>query len=330
MVIGGAGFIGSHLCDALLANGHEVICVDNFSLGTRENIRHLSEERNYALYEADAADKQALDNIFAKACPDIVYHLAANSDIQASAQNPDVEYRNTYSTTYQALCCMRKYGVKKLFFASTSAVYGDKRETLLTEDTPDLSPVSYYGAAKLGSEALISAFTYMNDMQSLIFRFPNVVGPRLTHGVIFDFIRKLKQDDSRLQILGDGRQMKPYIYVTDLVDAIVKFSRMDRGTNAISGSNTVDRNAGVPIYNLGVDGTTSVKKIADILCEEMGLSDVKYEYTGGEGGWIGDVPRFRYCLAKIHAAGWRAELSSDEAVRRTVREVLKNDERQWA
>lgn len=311
MVVGGAGFIGSHLCDALLADGHEVICVDNFSLGTKENIGHLQGEEKFTLCEADAADKEELDGIFEKTQPEIVYHLAANSDIQASAVNPDVEYRNTYTTTYNVLYCMRKCGAKRLFFASTSAVYGDKRDVLLDENTPNLSPISYYGAAKLGSEALISAFTYMNDMRSLVFRFPNVIGPRLTHGVIFDFIKKLQKDCSQLEILGDGRQTKPYIYVTDLVNAIVRFTASDG-----------EKVTGVELYNLGVDGETSVTHIADILCEEMGLQAVQYHYTGGEGGWKGDVPRFRYCIDKIHSAGWRAEYTSDEAVRKTVREVL--------
>lgn len=311
MVIGGAGFIGSHLCDALLADGHRVICIDNFSLGTRENIGHLQGKEKFILYEADAADRNLLDGIFAKTEPEIVYHLAANSDIQASAVNPDVEYRNTYTTTYNVLYCMRKYGVKRLFFSSTSAVYGDKRDVLLDENTPNLSPISYYGAAKLGSEALISAFTYMNDMRSLVFRFPNVIGPRLTHGVIFDFIRKLQKDDSQLEILGDGRQTKPYIYVTDLVNAIVRFS--------VSEIEIID---GVSLYNLGVEGESSVTGIADILCEEMGLKGVKYRYTGGEGGWKGDVPRFRYCIDKIHKEGWKAEYTSDEAVRKTIQNVL--------
>ena len=252
-----------------------------------------------------------LVGIFEKTEPEIVYHLAANSDIQASAVNPDVEYRNTYTTTYNVLYCMRKCGVKRLFFASTSAVYGDKRDVLLDENTPNLSPISYYGAAKLGSEALISAFTYMNDMRSLLFRFPNVIGPRLTHGVIFDFIRKLQKDDSQLEILGDGRQTKPYIYVTDLVNAIVRFS--------VSEIEIID---GVSLYNLGVEGESSVTGIADILCEEMGLKGVKYRYTGGEGGWKGDVPRFRYCIDKIHKEGWKAEYTSDEAVRKTIQNVL--------
>ena len=311
MVIGGAGFIGSHLCDALLADGHQVICIDNFSLGTKENISHLQEKGKFILYEADAADRDLLDGIFAKTEPEIVYHLAANSDIQASAVNPDVEYRNTYTTTYNVLYCMRKCGVKRLFFASTSAVYGDKRDVLLDENTPDLSPISYYGAAKLGSEALLSAFTYMNDMRSLVFRFPNVIGPRLTHGVIFDFIRKLQKDGSQLEILGDGRQTKPYIYVTDLVNAIVRFSVSE-----------IEKINGVSLYNLGVEGESSVTGIADILCEEMGLKGVKYHYTGGEGGWKGDVPRFRYCIDKIHREGWKAEYTSDEAVRKTIQNVL--------
>lgn len=308
VVVGGAGFIGSHLCDALLAEGHELICVDNFSLGTKENIKHLTGNKNFLLYEADASDRKQIDYIFQKETPEYVFHLAANSDIQASGENPDIEYQNTYTTTFQLLSCMRKYSVKKLFFASTSAVYGDKKEELLDENTSGLSPVSYYGAAKLGSEALISAFSYMNEINTLIFRFPNVIGPRLTHGVIFDFIRKLEKNPARLQILGNGEQTKPYIYVTDLIDAIIQFMGIAR--------------QGVELYNVAADGATSVIQIADIICEEMQLKSVKYEYTGGEGGWKGDVPRFRYCVDKIHNAGWKAVYTSDEAVRETVRKNL--------
>ena len=314
LVVGGAGFIGSHLCDALLADGCRVACVDNFSLGTKENISHLDGNENLQVYETDAALQEELEKVFESVKPDIVYHLAANSDIQASAVNPDVEYRNTYTTTYNVLACMRKYDVKRLFFASTSAVYGDKRDVMLDENTPNLSPISYYGAAKLGSEALISAFTYMNDMQALVFRFPNVIGPRLTHGVIFDFMHRLHEDGTQLRILGDGKQTKPYIYVTDLVEAIVRFS------------SETETKTGVTLYNLGVEGDTCVTSIADIICDEMQLKGVEYHYTGGEGGWKGDVPRFKYCLDKIHSAGWKAKYTSDEAVRKTVQEVLKEKE----
>ncbi|MCI9590100.1 MAG: SDR family NAD(P)-dependent oxidoreductase [Lachnospiraceae bacterium] len=308
LVVGGAGFIGSHLCDALLEEGHQVVCADDFSLGTRENISHLKGNVDFCIYETDASDRKSLEEVFQKEKPDYVFHLAANSDIQASAKNPDVEYRNTYTTTFQILSCMREYGVKNLFFASTSAVYGDKREELLDENTPDLSPISYYGAAKLGSEALISAFSHMNDINALVFRFPNVIGPRLTHGVIFDFIRKLQKSPEHLQILGNGKQTKPYLYVTDLVDAIIRF--METGK------------PGVLLYNVGGEGATSVTGIADIVCEEMKLNSVQYDFTGGEGGWKGDVPRFRYCIDKIHQAGWKANYTSDEAVRETVRANL--------
>lgn len=308
LVVGGAGFIGSHLCDALLAEGHEVVCVDNFSLGTDANIEHLKDQKKFSLYRMDATDLLTLDGVFATEKPEYVYHLAANSDIQASASNPSVEYENTYTTTFNILSCMRIHGVKKLFFASTSAVYGDKRDTVLDENTPNLAPISYYGAAKLGSEALISAFSYMNDMQVLVFRFPNVIGPRLTHGVIYDFINKLQKDSTQLQILGDGRQTKPYIYVTDLIEAIMQFKDQVREN--------------VLLYNVGVEGASSVTTIANIICEEMHLQHVNYNYTGGEGGWKGDVPRFEYCIDKIHHAGWRAKYTSDEAVRLTVRENI--------
>lgn len=309
LVIGGAGFIGSHLCDSLIAEGDEVICFDNFSLGKRDNISHLTHNASFMLYEKDASVIAELEEVFEKEKPDYVFHLAANSDIQASALNPEVEYKNTYTTTFSILSAMRKYGVKKLFFASTSAVYGDKRDILLDENTPDLAPISYYGAAKLGSEALISAFSYMNDITALVFRFPNVIGPRLTHGVIYDFINRLIEDPTNLRILGDGRQTKPYIYVLDLVEAIMQFK--DTASD------------GVTLYNVGVEGATSVTAIADIICEEMGLQNVKYTYTGGEGGWKGDVPRFSYCIDKINNAGWYAKYSSDEAVRETVRKNIR-------
>jgi UDP-glucose 4-epimerase len=309
LVAGGAGFIGSHLCDALLENGHEVVCVDDLSRGMKKNIAHLKQNKKFKFYKTDVSNYEDISKIFRDENIEYVFHLVANSDIQASAMNPKVEYQNTYTTTFHLLQCMRENGVKRIFFASTSAVYGDKPGIVLKENTPNLAPVSYYGAAKLGSEALLSAYSYMNDFKTLIFRFPNVIGPRLTHGVIYDFIGKLQKDPEHLQILGDGQQTKPYLYVKDLVNAIIRF--MDVQTT------------GITLYNLGVDSASSVTRIADILCEELNLKEVSYEYTGGKGGWKGDVPRFEYCLDKIHAAGWTAEHTSDEAVRLTIQDVLK-------
>lgn len=311
LVAGGAGFIGSNLTETLLEKGHQVACVDNMSLGNTDNLTVALTYPSFTLHEGDICDREFLADVFRKVQPEYVFHLAANSDIQASAKNPDVEYRNTYSTTFNLLSCMREYGVKRIFFASTSAVYGDKPGVMLDENTPNLEPISYYGAAKLGSEALISAFSYMNDFKALVFRFPNVIGPHLTHGVIFDFIRKLESDPENLEILGDGNQTKPYIYVADLVEAITYFM------NEIE-----DAQQQVTLYNIGVNTATSVKRIADIVCEEMKLENVTYHFTGGAGGWKGDVPRFTYCLDKVHNAGWAAECESDDAVRRTVRHVL--------
>lgn len=313
LVAGGAGFIGSHLCDLLLQKGHKVVCIDNYFIGTKANIAHLDDNSQFCMYEQDLCDLEALKKVFENEKIEYVFHLAANSDIQASAKHPMVEYQNTYTTTFNILECMRLHNVKKLFFASTSAVYGEKTEELLTEMTPDLRPVSYYGASKLGSEALISAFSHMNDYEALVFRFPNVIGPRLTHGVIFDFIKKLDKDNTQLEILGDGTQCKPYIYVTDLVEAIVKYMIIGE--------------KGMTIYNLGVEGATTVTKIADIICEKKGLAGVKYNYTGGNIGWKGDVPKFQYDLSKIYATGWKARYNSDEAVAKTVEMVLADRKR---
>lgn len=309
LLAGGAGFIGSHLADALLAEGHEVVCIDNYFIGTKKNIEHLKDNDKFTLYEQDLCDFEALEKVFEKEKFEYVFHLAANSDIQASAENPTIEYKNTYTTTFNLLECMRRHSVKKFFFASTSAVYGEKMGESVAEDTPMLQPISYYGSCKLGSEALISAYSYMNNMKVLVFRFPNVIGPRLTHGVIFDFVKRLKEDPSQLKILGDGTQSKPYIYVLDLVDAIMKFKDV--------------KEEGVTLYNVGVDTQTSVTRIADIVCEKMGLTGIPYNYTGGRGGWKGDVPKFQYNLDKIHATGWKATCTSDEAVAHTVEEVLR-------
>lgn len=308
LVAGGAGFIGSNLIDALLAEGHSVTCIDNFFIGTRRNIAHLEGNPHFKFYEQDLTDLKAVKEIFARESFEFVFHMAANSDIQASAKAPEVEYRNTYTTTFNVLEAMRTSGVKKLFFCSTSAVYGDAQGVKMGEDYAPLMPVSYYGACKLGCEGLVSAFSYMNGFHSLVFRFPNVIGARLTHGVVFDFVKRLGENPESLTILGDGQQRKPYLYVTDLVNCIMRFKN--------------DLPEGVTLYNVGGETQSVVSDIAAIVCREMGLRDVKFHYTGGRSGWKGDVPVFAYDLTKIHAAGWRASMTSDEAVAQTVRDVL--------
>ena len=304
LVAGGAGFIGSHLCDALLAKGHKVIVADKLIMGD-QNIEHLKGNDDFRFYKIELADQANVDKLFAENKIDAVYHLAANSDIQKGGKEPSIDFNDTLLTTRALLEGMRKANVKNMFFASTSAVYGEMLDVELTEETGGIKPVSYYGGAKLASEALISSYVSMCDMNAVIFRFPNVIGPRLTHGAVFDFIRKLRKNPRELEILGNGTQCKPYIYVLDLVDAIVKL--------------TEDFKPGEDVYNISVksEGTT-VTHIAEIVVDVLGLENVEFKYTGGDRGWKGDVPRFAYDISKVLATGWEPKHTSDEAVRQTV------------
>lgn len=309
LITGGAGFIGCHLTQKLLEEGNYVICIDDFTLGNEQNMVSFINDKNFKFIKEDVTNVDIILKKLENTNIDIIYHLAANSDIQKGGKNPEVDFHHTLKTTYAALEIARIKGVKNFFFASTSAIYGDRKDEILSENLGNLRPISYYGASKLASESLISAYTYMNEMNAVIFRFPNVIGPNLTHGVIFDFVQKLKVNPQKLQILGDGTQSKPYIYVCDLVEVILKMTK--------------DISKGVEIYNIGVEGTTSVTKIADIVCEELGLKNVKYECTGGNVGWKGDVPKFQYDLTKIHSKGWKASHNSDESVKETVKHLHK-------
>ena len=309
LVAGGAGFIGSHLCDALLSKNNTVIVADKLIMGSK-NIEHLSQNTNFKFYEMELANQDNVDKLFKDNKIDIVYHMAANSDIQKSANDTSIDFNDTLLTTRVLLESMRKNNVKNIFFASTSAVYGEMPDIVLNEETGGLKPVSYYGGAKLASEALISSYVSMCDMNAVIFRFPNVIGPRLTHGVVYDFVKKLRNNPKELEILGNGTQCKPYIYVTDLVNAIVKL--------------TEQFEPGVEIFNISVMSEgTSVTHIAEIVVDVLGLSDVEFKYTGGDRGWKGDVPRFKYDISKVLATGWKPEYTSDEAVRKAVIEAVQ-------
>ena len=210
LVAGGAGFIGSHLIDSLLAEGHCVVCADKLIMGN-QNIAHLIGNPYFNFYDYELADQILVDKIFKDNKIDAVYHLAANSDIQKGGKEPSIDFNDTLLTTRAILEGMRKANVKNLFFASTSAVYGEMLDVKLAENTGGLMPVSYYGGAKLASEALISSYVSMCDMTAVVFRFPNVIGPRLTHGAVFDFIKKLRRNPAELEILWNGTQCKPYI-----------------------------------------------------------------------------------------------------------------------
>ena len=309
LVAGGAGFIGSHLCDALLKKNHMVIVADKLIMG-KQNIEHLKGNDNFKFYELELANQANVDKIFSENKIDVVYHMAANSDIQKGGKEPSIDFNDTLLTTRALLEGMRKADIKNLFFASTSAVYGEMLDVKLSETTGGIKPVSYYGGAKLASEALISSYVSMCDMNAVIFRFPNVIGPRLTHGAVFDFIRKLRKNPNELEILGNGTQCKPYIYVLDLVEAIIKL--------------TEEFKTGEEVFNISVESeSTTVTHIAEIVVDILGLKNVVFKYTGGDRGWKADVPRFSYDISKVLSTGWKPRYTSDEAVRQTVEDAVK-------
>lgn len=314
LIAGGAGFIGSHLTDTLLSEGHDIVCADKLIFGDK-NIQHVLANRHFIrngqfkFYQMDLANQNNVDKLFAENKIDMVYHMAANSDIQKGGMEPEIDFNDTLLTTRALLEGMRKAKVKNIFFASTSAVYGEMLDIKLTENAGLLKPVSYYGGAKLASEALISSYVSMADINAVIFRFPNVIGPRLTHGAVFDFIHKLQKNPAELEILGDGTQCKPYIYVLDLVEAIVKLTK--------------GLKPGEEVYNISVNGEgTTVTHIAEIVVNVMGLKNVEFKYTGGDRGWKGDVPRFQYDISKVLKTGWLPKYTSDEAVTQTVKDAL--------
>jgi len=307
LITGGAGFIGSHLCDALLQQKHDVVVVDNLILGTLENISHILDSEHFEFIEEDLLHLSKLQEIFRIHSFEMVFHLAANSDIQKGGADPEVDYQLTFLTTFNVLQCMKEFEVKKLFFASTSAIYGETTKNLV-EDFGPLQPVSNYGAGKLASEAFISAFSSIYKIQTWIARFPNVVGERFTHGVIYDFIKKLQKNPEELLVLGNGEQNKPYLYVKDLVEGILFIC-----------NNAKDQ---LNVYNLGSETRTKVKEIAQMVIEEMGLT-AKINYTGGDRGWVGDVPEFNYNLEKINRLGWNARINSNDSVRLAIQKALR-------
>ena len=306
-VTGGAGFIGSHLVDALANRGYWITVYDDFSSGKKEFLSNHIGKRYFTLVKADLVDAETLEKTLEG--HDVVFHLAANPDVRIGAQEPGVAKKDILAT-YNLLDAMRKKDVNKIVFSSSSTVYGETPPKPLPENYGPLLPISVYGAAKLAAEGLISSFCHTFDMQSWIFRFANVVGERGTHGVIVDFIRKLRKNPSELEILGDGKQKKNYLYVRDCVDGML--FGFDHAKDQIN------------LFNLGSDGATQVTRIAEMVVEEMGLKDVKFRYTGGKRGWKGDVPKFRFDVSKINKLGWKAKNNSDEAVRKAIRDLLQN------
>jgi UDP-glucose 4-epimerase len=309
LVTGGAGFIGSHLCDRLLERSASVWCVDNLHLGQRRNIAHLAGNNRFHFIELDVLDRPALGALFSDARFDAVFHLAANSDIAAGSADPELDLRLNHLTTTTVLETMRAHGVQRLFFASTSAIFGEASQ-ILHEDFGPLQPISFYGASKLAAEAYVSAYSHLFGVAAVVLRFPNVVGERATHGVIYDFFRKLERNPLELEVLGDGSQTKPYLYVADLIDAILL--AFDKSSAPLS------------VYHAAGVGSTSVREIAEIVVSAVGRPGTRIRYTGGDRGWPGDVPKFDYDISRLEALGWQPHRHSTDAVRFSVERILAN------
>jgi UDP-glucose 4-epimerase len=297
VITGGAGLIGAHLA-ARLAPDNDVVVADDLSKGVADRVPDAA-----TLAEADVTDPDDVADVVTDDV-DVVFHLAAYTDTNYA--EPRRLFEENTDMTYTLLERAAEVGVEGFVFTSSSTVYGEAPRPT-PEDYAPLEPISVYGASKLADEGLVSTYAHSHGLQSWVFRFANIVGPGQRGTVIPDFVEKLREDPSTLTILGDGRQEKSYLHVEDCVDAICHVvERADAPLNT---------------YNLGSRTTTSVTRIADVVSEEMGL-DPTYEYTGGDRGWTGDVPKMRLSIEKLAALGWEPSASSDDAVRRAARQLV--------
>lgn len=310
-ITGGAGFIGSHLLNALLKNAasERVVIFDNLSSGHLSYIRDGANDDRVKVVEADLKDLGAVTSAMA-GC-DTVFHLAANPDIAKAVTQPDIDFWEGTYLAQNVLEAMRITGARKILYTSGSGVYGENPAVAFAEDYGPCVPISTYGASKLACEGLIAAYCHMFGLIGRAFRFANVVGPRQTHGVGYDFVRRLKTDPTRLRILGDGSQKKSYIHVEDVLSAI---RLADAGTT---------RN--YDVFNVATDDYITVAEIADLAVRVSGIpfEKVQYEFTGGDRGWKGDVPIVRFNCSKVKALGWKAQRSSAEAVTDAMQAMLE-------
>lgn len=308
-VTGGAGFIGSHLVDALCKN-HEVVVLDNLSSGKLENIKKWLKSSNFTFVKDDLLKSEKIREYLSNC--ETIFHLAANPEVRVGSTNPIIHYEQNVAATFNLLEATRQTGnVKRLMFTSSSTVYGEPQKIPTPENYAPLKPISVYGASKLASEALIISYAYIYGFDTIIYRLANIVGSRMQHGVIYDFINKLRKNSEKLEILGDGSQTKSYLDIKDCIKAM--FISLQTPTTRVE------------IYNVGSEDQVNVKQIANIICEEMGLENVEYVFTGGvDGGrgWKGDVKTMRLDIGKLKKLGWKPTLNSYQAVRNAARTLL--------
>jgi len=312
VITGGAGFLGSHIVDALMRAGWEVSVIDNLSSGSLRNLMRWINSTGFSfirgdLKERDGGWRSALQEA------DVVFHFAANPEVRISTTEPRIHFDENVMATFNVLEAAREEDINTFIFASSSTVYGDPELIPTPEDHPK-RPISIYGASKLACEVLLETYHRLYGLRTLSLRYANIIGPRLTHGVIVDFIRKLKADPHELEILGDGTQKKSYLYVSDAVSATLHLLNL-----------MLDGVFSCEAFNVGNEDWVSVVEIADIVAEVMGLSDVKHKFkpmTPDGRGWPGDVKLMLLDISKLKATGWKPTMSSGEAVRRAAEELL--------
>ncbi len=312
LVTGGAGFIGSHLTDALMVQGASVCVFDSLSSGILQNIEQWLKHSRFTFTKGNLLNPAQLSELKTKY--DNIFHLAANPEVRVSSTDPEIHFKQNIATTHNLLEYIRKtQNNPTLLFASTSTVYGEPTKMPTPEDYAPLKPISVYGATKLASEALITAYAYTYGFKAIIYRLANIIGPRSNHGVIPDFIQKLRKNPKKLEILGDGTQTKSYLQINDCTDAIL--IGLEKSTEQVT------------IYNVGSEDQINVKTIAQIITEEMQLKTVKLKLTGGvDGGrgWKGDVKNMLLDITKIKSLGWQPKLNSKQAVKKTAKTLTQN------
>ncbi len=304
IVTGGAGAIGSVLTRALLDRGNEVRVVDNLSSGRREHLPKPARDSQLHLHVVDVRDPIPLKPIFDGV--NDVWHLAANPDIQKGTSDPLVDFENGTRATFNVLEAARAAGVTRFFFASSSAVYGQPTIFPTPETYGPLVPQSQYGAAKLASEAMCGAYAHSYGLRTFSFRFANIIGPAMTHGILFDFSERLRSDPSRLRVLGDGRQVKSYLRTEECVEAMLTATEKAKDP--------------VNIFNIGSNDQISVREIAQRVVAAYG-DRARVEFTGGDRGWVGDIPQQLLSIDRIRSMGWAPRRTSAEAIALTIREI---------
>lgn len=316
VVTGGAGFIGSHVVDRLMAANHEVIVLDNLSSGHEQFLAPHRGHPNFQFYKVDLLH-DTISEFFQGV--DEVWHLAANPEVRLGAENTRIHLEQNILVTYNVLEAMRLTAVRRIIFTSTSTVYGEAKQLPTPEEYPTV-PISLYGASKLAGEALIASYCHTFELNAWIYRFANVIGKRSSHGVIYDFIQKIRRNPRELEILGDGTQTKSYIYVSDCIEAMLAGLHAPAPAPARASTGGAER---VRIFNIGTSDMITVTRIAELVCAAMSVTP-RFSFTGGDRGWKGDVPLMLLDASKLRKLGWQQRYTSETAVQMAIADLLRD------